>query len=58
MRIINRGLVQGKWWALCRGPREAPMLFRTKREARDLQNEDEYILPVLVMPELMRDDRH
>lgn len=41
-------LVTKTWWALVRGPRELPVIFATRDQARENREDDEYLVRVKV----------
>ena len=41
-------LKPGKWWALLNSPDDLPVLFATRKAARDSRLDDEYLVRVTV----------
>jgi hypothetical protein len=41
-------LVPGKWWALVHGPKDLPVLFGSRKQARQNKDADERLVPVTV----------
>ena len=53
-----RGLHRRRWWALLNHSYDLPVIFRTRQEARDNRDPDEYLMQVLVEPVRWQDLPH